>query len=262
MHFTIEIAALPIWFSGLLLVILPTLFFACGPIVVRRIFGIEGVVGNNEVAGFKFATLGVVYAVLLGLAVIAVWEKFAEADGAATEEAGAIAAMYRLTGGLDPAAQPPLRDALTSYARSVIADDWPAMASGEQSQKTRSALDALYAATLALPAADPRGAVLLADMLTRLDLVTEARRVRLTLSEGIVPGVIWLVLFIGAAMTLGFTFFFGLENLRAQVLMTGMLAVVIFLALFVAISINHPFTGSVRVPPKPIEMVLLDFGGG
>ena len=60
-------------------------------------------------------------------------------------------------------------------------------------------------------------------------------------------------------MTVGFTFFFGLENLRAQVLMSGMLALVIFLALFVAMSIDHPFTGPVSVEPEAIKLVLDDF---
>jgi hypothetical protein len=68
-----------------------------------------------------------------------------------------------------------------------------------------------------------------------------------------------MVLFVGAAMTLGFTLFFGMDNIRAQVLMIGMLAVVIFMALFVAIMIDHPFSGRVKVPPEAIEAVLRDF---
>ena len=153
-----------------------------------------------------------------------------------------------------------MRDALSRYAKSAIDDDWPAMASGLESEKTLDALNGLYGAALALDAKDARDAVLLDTVIMELDRVTEARRVRLGLSEGIVPSVVWLVLLAGAATTLGFTFFFGLENTRAQVLMTGMLAVVIFLALFVAISINHPFTGPVRVGPEPIERVLAEHG--
>lgn len=260
MPFTIHIAALPIWLSALLIVALPTVIFMCGPAVVRRLYGIENVVGNNEVAGFKFATLGVVYAVILGLAVIACWEKYAEAEGAATAEAGSVAAMYRLSGGLPAEAQAPLRQSLDAYVQAVIESDWPAMASGGESQDARRALDSVYAATLALPAADGRSETLLADMLERLDSITEARRVRIALAEGVVPGVVWLILGIGAALTLAFTFFFGLENLKAQVAMTGMLALIIFLALFVAISINHPFTGSVRVAPKALEIVLSELG--
>jgi Protein of unknown function (DUF4239) len=105
----------------------------------------------------------------------------------------------------------------------------------------------------------PRGGAMLAELLSQLDRVTEARRERLSLAEGVFPGVIWLVLFVGAAMTLGFTFFFGLQNLRAQALMTGMLALVIYLVLFVALTIDHAFTGPVSVPPTALRLVLEDF---
>jgi hypothetical protein len=259
-NLTLEIATLPLWLAGLLVVVVPTALTMCGPVVVRRLVGVEGVIGNNEVAGFKFATLGVVYAVLLGLAVIAVWEKFAEAEGATTREAGALASVYRLASGLDPEPQRAVAEALSRYAQSVVDDDWPEMARGGESAETQQALNEVYAAALALGVNEARDAVLLDALLTQLDLITNARRERLALAVGIVPNVIWLVLFTGAAMTLGFTFFFGLENLRAQVLMAGMLALVIFLALFVAISIDHPFTGPVHVPPEPIALVFEDFG--
>ena len=42
------------------------------------------------------------------------------------------------------------------------------------------------------------------------------RRERRVMADGIVPAIIWVVLFGGAFLTIGFTFFFGAENLRAQ----------------------------------------------
>lgn len=254
-----EIAAAPLWLAVLLIVIIPTVITMCGPVVVRRLVGMERIVGNNEVAGFKFATLGVIYAVLLGLVVISVWEKYAEADDAVTRETGALASLYRLAGGLDTEDQQAVRGELSRYADSVAADDWPAMERGEESLETRRALDALYGAILAIPILNSRDEIMLDALLTQADLVTDARRERIALAEGVVPAAIWLVLFIGAGLTLGFTFFFGVENLRAQVVMAGMLAMVIFLALFVAVSISHPFTGPLSVKPDPISRLLDDF---
>ena len=57
---------------------------------------------NNEVAGFKFATVGVLYAVLLAFAVIVVWEKFSDAENNVAQEAGAAATIYRLSWGIEP----------------------------------------------------------------------------------------------------------------------------------------------------------------
>ena len=54
---------------------------------------------------------------------------------------------------------------------------------------------------------DRRDTALPTEILHMLDLVTEARRTRLVLASGVVPGVIWLVLFGGAFLTVSFTFF-------------------------------------------------------
>jgi hypothetical protein len=60
----------------------------------------------------------------------------------------------------------------------------------------------------------------------------------------------------------GFTFFFGTENLAAQVMMTGILSVIVFLGLLVIVSIGHPFTGPVHVGSEPLQTVVEDFEHG
>ena len=61
---------LPLWLSGMLIVGLPTVLAMFGPIIVRRYVTLETLTKNNEVAGFKFAVVGVLYAVLLAFAII------------------------------------------------------------------------------------------------------------------------------------------------------------------------------------------------
>jgi len=63
---------MPIWLSVLLIVVLPTLVAMTGPLLVRRWLGLEKLIINNEVAGFKFTVVGVIYAVVLGFAVVVV----------------------------------------------------------------------------------------------------------------------------------------------------------------------------------------------
>lgn len=250
----------PLWQAGLLLVGLATLLAMSGPFLVRRRVGLAKLSTNNEVAGFKFATVGVLYAVLLGFAVIVVWEKFSDAENNVAQEAGALATVYRLAAGIRDATGTTLRDCLTDYIEATIAEDWPAMERGKESPAVTRALGRVYGAVLAYSPGDRRGAALLAEVLRQLDLVTQSRRARLVLASGIVPGVVWLVLFGGAVVTIGFTFFFGAENLRAQMAMTGALAVLICSGLLVIIAIDHPFAGSVRVPPEALSTVLGTFG--
>lgn len=253
---SIFLSSLPLWLSFLLVVIIPTIVFTCGLIVVRRLFSLERLTTNNEVAGFKFAVVGVTYAVLLGFAVIVVWEKFRDAEAAVAQEASAVVALQRLSQGMDATGEANVHEKLVSYVQVTLADDWPAMAKAETNAAPSRALNGLYDAVLAYAPTTPRGAAIMAEMLYRLDSLTEARRTRLLLSTGVVPGVLWSVLFAGAFVTLTFTFFFGLKSLGTQIIMTGMLATLIFMALYVAIEIDHPFTGPVSVGPEALQYAL------
>jgi cytochrome bd-type quinol oxidase subunit 1 len=249
----------PLWLSGTLLIGVTTLVAMAGPVIIRRCVPLEQLRLNNEVAGFKFATVGVLYAVLLAFAVIIVWEKFSEAEDAATREAGAVATLFRLADGLGAEAGHPLRTALTTYAEVTIAQDWPAMEEGTGSVTATRALDATYASLLRFAPKDERGTVMMSEALNQLDQVTQARRLRHILAPGSMPGVLWFVLSVGAVATIGFTLFFGTENLRIQAIMTGILTFLICSALLVIIATDQPFTGTVKVQPEAMAAVLEDF---
>ena len=246
----------PLWLSFLLAVVVPTIGFILGLLAVRRIFTVERMTTNNEVAGFKFAVVGVMYAVLLGFAVIVVWEKFRDAEAAVAQEASSVVAIDRLSPGLGDDVGVIVRQRLASYVQVTVTDDWPAMAHGQVSAPASRALQALYATVLTTNPDTPRKAAVFSEVLNRLDSLTQARRTRLLLATGVVPGVVWAVLFAGAFLTLTFTFFFGLRSLGSQLIMTGMLATLIFMALYVAIEIDHPYTGPVSVGPEAMRIAL------
>src|SRR6185312_754292 len=130
---------LPLWVADILLVALPTLLAMAGPILVRRRVRLERLSNNNEVAGFKFATVGVLYAVLLAFAVSVVWEKFSDAEDHVAFEAAAAATLHRLADGIDGEPGPTLKKRLTAYLESAIGQDWPAMEKGTPSPATTRA---------------------------------------------------------------------------------------------------------------------------
>ena len=59
-------------------------------------------------------------------------------------------------------------------------------------------------------------------------------------------------------LTISFTFFFGAENVFVQALMTGILTALILSALLVAVAIDRPFAGTVKVTSEPLATVLQD----
>jgi hypothetical protein len=245
----------PLWQTAVILIGLGTVIAMIGPLFIRRRLGLHRLAINNEVAGFKFATVGVLYAVLLAFVVIVVWEKFSAAEAEVVHEAGAVATIYRLSGGIGGEPGSAIHEGLTRYVNAAIMDDWPAMERGHGAANVTRALNELYAAVLKFRPNDPAGSALLSEILHQLDAITAARRVRLIMAAGVIPGLVWLVLFGGAVITIGFTFFFGAENLRAQMVMTGALAALILTELLIVIAIDHPFAGTVKVGPEALYAV-------
>jgi hypothetical protein len=248
----------PLWVSGVLLVGLTTLVAMLGPVLVRRYVGLDKLKANNEVAGFKFATVGVLYAVFLAFTIIVVWQKYSDAEATVAKEAGAATTIYHLSRGMEQAPGGALRTALTNYLNVVISQEWPAMERGEASRSARQALEAIYAALLQIKSA--QDTALSSAIFTQLDELTQARRERLLAAEGAVPGIVWVVLFGGAILTIGFALFFGTPNLRAQTLMMGILSALIFSELLIVVAIDRPFTGTVKVGSQALSEVLADFG--
>ena len=281
-------ASLSLWKAAILLVILPTAVAMVGSVLVRHIFGLERLVINNEVAGFKFAVVGIVYGLLLTLATISVWDKFSEAHVAVIEEVAAANAIHQLTNGSEED-QLAVRGALVNYLTLVIDKDWPEMEVEQESEEVSGALSELYTAVVQLiqkasvapvqkivptqakaPSRAQKGAViqtpneamapaLTIELIKQLDNITKARRTRVHLSSGIVPNIMLYVLMIGATLTVLFTFFFGVGNNTSQTLMTGILAAMIFMSLLMTLSFDHPFTGPVHVGPEPLKDLLKTF---
>jgi hypothetical protein len=252
------VSTMHLWLATLVVVVLPTIIAMAGPVFIRRRISLERLTTNNEIAGFKFATVGVIYAVLIAFAVIVVWGRFNDGEVAVLQEAGAAATVYRLT--TEPI--PDLaatRNALDRYLKLVIERDWPRMAEEKGSLEATHALDNLYASTLRLADKGLLPPSVLSELFKQLDAITQARRTRLQLASGIVPDILWAALLVGAFLTVGFTFFFGTENLSAQVMMTGILSVIVFTGLLVIISIDHPFAGGVHIESDPLQRVLDDF---
>ena len=114
----------------------------------------------------------------------------------------------------------------------------------------------MYSSLLKIVGMQNVSTVLVSDIMRQLDIIAQARRARLIASEGTVPGVIWALLFGGAVLTIGFTFFFGARSLSAQTVMTGILSILIFSELLAIVAIDRPFSGAVKVEPRSLTNIL------
>jgi hypothetical protein len=222
---------------------------------------------HNDVAGFIYAALGVIYAVLLALVVIAVWEEYQAASETVEQEANALAEIFWLAHRLPEPEGSHIQELARSYAREVVHKEWPLMEKGqqlamEQEQGTPGGwilIDDIRATVQEFEPHTKADEQLYAEGLDQVQSLADARRMRLVAAEEGVPGVLWAVLIFGGVAVVGFTYLFGLENTWAHRLMVVTLAAVIGLVLFTIGALGHPFSGGVRIGTGPFELILQRF---
>lgn len=244
------------WLLGILLVgALPALAVG-GAILVRRAVGPEVLERHNEVAGFIYAVVGVVYAVLLGFSAIIVWEQFRHAQQGIEGEANALASLYRDAQVFPPEVRKEVEVWLRAYARVVVEKEWPAMAEGKSSPEAWQAYNQLWRTYHDFKPQDEHQRAWYSASLQRLNELGDQRRDRLLSIRSGVPGVIWAVLLGAGAITIGFSFFFGTRNAWAQGLMTAGLAVTIGVVLLSIVALERPFAGFTRVGPEAFHQLV------
>jgi hypothetical protein len=234
---------------------------------VQRLVPAESRQRHNDVAGFIYAALGVIYAVLIALVVIAVWEEYEAASVTVEQEANAVAEIFWLGHRLPEPEGSHIQELARSYAEEVRRKEWPLMEQGQtplmvQEERTPAGwtlIDEIRANLQEFQPRTPADEQLYAEGLDQVQRLADARRMRLVAAEEGVPAVLWAVLIFGGIAAIGFTYLFGLEDTWAHRLMVVTLAGVIGLVLFTIGAMEHPFSGGARIGTGAFDLILERF---
>src|SRR5689334_11982886 len=185
---------MPVWFASVLIVGASVVVAMLGLYLVRRFLKLDWMEGHNDVAGFIYAQLGVVYAVLMAFIVIVVWQRFDDADRNASEEASILIALYRDTAVYADAQRDMLRQRIHDYTLAVSQDEWETMRRGQASLKARKALSDLWQAYLGRPPQNLAEAAQYSESSRRLNDMSTKRTIRILTSSSGLPPILWYVL--------------------------------------------------------------------
>jgi hypothetical protein len=248
---------------GLLVVIGACLAAVAGLELVQRLVPAQKRQEHNDVAGFVYAVVGIVYAVLLALLVIAVWEQYQRARETVESEANATVEIAWLDHGLPETEGYHLQEDARSYAQEVVDEEWPLMEQGIEGERGTpegwDLIDDMRATLQEVQPSTEAESQLYAEGLDEIQRLGDARRMRLVQAEEGMPGVLWVILVLGAVVTVGFTYLFGLRNSWAHRLMVMSLTAVIVLVLFTIGVMDDPFTGGARIEPSAFDLILERF---
>lgn len=240
-----------------LIVAMVVLVSGLGLVLVRRFVPVASLAQHTDVAGYVYAVIGVLYAVMLAQMVITSWEEFRDAGASATDEASAVLNLSRLADGLPEEGRITVQTALQAYARHVIDVEWAELSRGEfLPDRHMSPMRDLWSAVNRAGQAAAADQQVYAASLSQLDQLDDARRKRVLLAREGLPAIMISVLLVGAVVTVGFSYLFAVDNLWAHGLMTASLAVLIALLLLLASELETPFSGLSSLQPTAMQFAL------
>ncbi len=226
--------------------------------LVARFVPHELLAQHNDLTGFIFAVVGVMYAVILGFIAIGVWERFSVAESRTFDEASSLVTVYRDAAMFSGGAR--IRGRLRAYVETEIDVGWPALEAGKQSMPAANSIERLSREVRAVIPSNDRERGLYPLMVTAMDSALIDRDARIAEDTTGLRNIMWFVVFAGGFITIGFSYLFGFRQTAMQTAMIGTLALLISLIIFLTMSLDYPFRGAIHVGPEAFERAQYVFG--
>jgi hypothetical protein len=246
---------LPISIQAVAVVIIFASLTVAGLYVVRRHIPSHVLKEDHDVAGFTFGVVGAFYGVILAFVIVAVWQRFERANETAQKEALAISNLYNLSRGLDEPTRGAMQAALRRYTSDVIDREWTAMAASSY-RRSGTSEQRIWSVLSSYNPAGVRQQTFLDKSIDQVAALSDARQSRYLYYSEDLPSVIWIVIYVGCFITLGFGYFFSTRLFRSQAIMIGTFAALIGLTILAISELANPYQGSVVVADAPFRSAL------
>ena len=248
---------LPLWIVGLVLVVVMTGLVAVGLLFARRrvVPRFQFTEEDGHFTSTVVHSVMVFYALTVAMIAITVWETYDTAAHIVSEEATALATLYRDASAYPESTREQLQDALRDYTEYVIEEAWPEQHKG---RTPRGGVELINRFQETLTSFEPETEgqkILHAETLRAYNQMIEARRMRLDAVRTALPGLMWTVIFLGAGLGLAASYFFRVKDPRLHMSLVLLLTVFFAMVIFVVFAFDRPFRGDMGIESEPYQLV-------
>ncbi|HUN37105.1 MAG TPA: hypothetical protein VMU95_34335 [Trebonia sp.] len=241
---------------GILFIVSLALLAGAGAFALERLVPAGRREIHNDVVGFVYAVVGVAYAVLLGLVVIAAWNTLDDARANTYTESNALIWLDWYAYSLPQPQHAEVENLLKQYTATVITSEWPELAHQQSSPRAWGLYQQIHKLVQAQQPTAPAAVARYQVAVDAADQLGAARRERLEQSADGIPALLWGALILGGAVTIGFAFLFGMKRTGPHALVIFSLTLLIGGLLLVVYELNFPFGGVVRIGPEAFQVAL------
>jgi hypothetical protein len=247
---------LPNWASFLLIVGTTLVLGWAGLFALRPwVSHLHGVRNHNEVVSYFLAAVVLYYGVMVGLIAVGVWQQYSSTDEKVALEASSLAALYRDVSAYPEPARSRLKADLRLYTQDVIHKSWPLQRRGIIPTGTNQNLWNFQTDLMSFRPGDSSETILHEEAFRSYNRLVELRRMRLHSVQSGLPTAVWVVVALGAVITLSVGWFFQTVSFAVHFWMVGLTATLLGLIIWLLAVMDHPFRGEVSIGPEPFEQV-------
>ena len=210
----------------------------------------------DRVLNYAMSSYGIFYGILLALIAVSVYENFQRVDVVVLAETSDLAALYRGISAYPEPLASQLQEHLRNYTQSVITIDWPSMRENVIPSEGNPGVDRIQSLLLSYEPTTPGQQTLHNQTLSVFFDFLEARRARLDETKLALPGMLWVLLTVGAVLNALMIALIEVKDVRVHLIMSAIIAIFVAMLIFVTASMDHPYAGQVSVTPEPFQNLL------
>ena len=211
--------------------------------------------GDVEFSAAMLASIMVFYGLAAALTAVQVWETYEKVKEITEHEASTLAVLYRNVSQYPEPVRSVMREELRGYTDRLIHEVWPGQRRGRIPTEGLKPMDRLQATLMSFEPVTEAQKALALETISSFSRMMDMRRMRVNSVERRLPGVIWLVLVMGAFISLVSAFYFPVLDPHLHRVQVGLLATFIGLVIFIIMALDRPYYGDLGLKSTPYVIV-------
>ncbi|MET7289187.1 DUF4239 domain-containing protein [Streptomyces sp. NPDC005573] len=231
---------------------------ACAVVVVitfvrsRRAPDDEDPSETPDVIEYMTMWIGVVYAIVLGLAIAGVWEARSAAQDNVQAEAQALHEISERVRVYPPDVRDRVRDDIDTYVGYVVTTEWKSMTDHEEvTARGGQLLQQLRQDVTDYQPKNDFEAQAYQPVLDQMAAADQARNARADSTGPTMPPVVWWGLLAGAVITVGMVFALQIRRTARELILAGLFSATIAFMLFLIWDFDSPFSRGIAATAAP-----------
>ncbi|MFK0292972.1 hypothetical protein ACIQU6_21200 [Streptomyces sp. NPDC090442] len=205
-----------------------------------------------DVIEYLTMMVGVVYAIVLGLAIAGVWEARSTAEDTVRAEAQALHEVSARAQAWPAPVRDTIRADANSYVSYVVHKEWPVMADrGELTEQGDALLAKVRSDVIGYHPRDDYERESYQPLIDQVAAADSARMARSDAAEPTLPGVVWFGLIVGGVISIGVMFTLQIRRSARELLMAGVFSALIAFLLFLVWDFDAPFSRGLPAAVDP-----------